>query len=164
MTGSRFLEGYSGQTTDELVAMEKDCRLDSLVLAFEQALQEKTRPLSDEERVILAVEALEREVNNGGYAQFFTNLSKEYAPVVVEALRKIGCPLTAENAKKAIDILRIGGPPDEAAIDRVMAEEDEARDDRLNQCDAEYCGLRENIAGRLFEFIRTNRVAIRVDA
>jgi hypothetical protein len=34
-------------------------------------------------------EALEREVNNGGYSQFFTNSSKEFAPRVAEALEVI---------------------------------------------------------------------------
>jgi hypothetical protein len=34
----KWLEGYSGQTTEELIALEGEYRIDSLVLAFEQAL------------------------------------------------------------------------------------------------------------------------------
>jgi hypothetical protein len=68
--GPKFLEGYSGQSTDQLLSLEADYRTDSLVLAFEQAIIQKAerngvKSLSDEERIVLAVEALEREVNNG---------------------------------------------------------------------------------------------------
>jgi len=56
--------------------MEDGYRVDSLVLAMESALDAKDRrTLSPEERVVLAVEALEREVNNGGYDQFFLRWS-----------------------------------------------------------------------------------------
>ena len=59
MGGTNWLDGYSGQTTDELIALEGEYRTDSLVLAFEQALMAKDE-LTDEEKVVLAVEALER--------------------------------------------------------------------------------------------------------
>jgi hypothetical protein len=90
------LKAYDGQTTDELLSLEGKCRTDSLVIAFEQAVDQKAArlgetSLANEERVILAVEALEREVNNGGYAQFFQNSSREYASMIVNALRRIGC-------------------------------------------------------------------------
>ena len=62
-----FLEGYEGQSTEELLGLEGEYRLDSLVLAFEQAIQGKAPDsISTEESYVLAVEGLEREVNNGG--------------------------------------------------------------------------------------------------
>ena len=36
-----WLDNYSGETTDELLAMEGRYRTDSLVLVFEQALEQK---------------------------------------------------------------------------------------------------------------------------
>ena len=102
MTDLKWLDQYTGQTTDELIALEGEYRTDSLVLAFEQALDQKTaragtEELTAEERVVLAVEALEREVNNGGYGQFFTNDSNEYTPIIVDALMRIGCGDTAAS-------------------------------------------------------------------
>ncbi len=91
MENKAFLESYDGQSTDELIALESSHRVDSLVLAFEQALLTKDYPTA-EEQVVLAVEALEREVNNGGYSQFFVNSSREYSSLVVEALEAIDCP------------------------------------------------------------------------
>ena len=37
----QWLDGYSGQTLDELIRLEGECRIDSLVLAFEQAMVKK---------------------------------------------------------------------------------------------------------------------------
>lgn len=75
MAGSQWLQGYSSQTVDDLLALEQSHRIDSLVLAFEEAIDQKAaregeHKLTDVERTILAIEALEREVNNGGYGQF----------------------------------------------------------------------------------------------
>jgi hypothetical protein len=82
-----------------------------LVVAFEQAFDQRAarvgeNALTEEERIILAIEALEREVNNGGYSQFFLNSSREYAPVMVRALERIGCLKTAKITQKALDALQ----------------------------------------------------------
>lgn len=136
-----FLESYDGQSTDELLALAGKYRIDSLVLAFEQAIQQKAAP-SKEESYVLAVEALEREVNNGGYAQFFGNSSSEHAGVVVEALQAIGCPKTAAMTADAI-----AGRDDEKT---------------LAACDDRYYANDEPIADRLFAWIGDNRARIRV--
>jgi hypothetical protein len=36
--GSEWLDGYTGQTTDDLIRLAESHRVDSVVLAFEQAL------------------------------------------------------------------------------------------------------------------------------
>ena len=86
MADLKWLDSYSGQTIEELIEMAGEYRIDSLVVAMEQALQQKAaqageQELSDEERIVLAVEALEREVSNGGYIQFFTRAS-EFVPAI----------------------------------------------------------------------------------
>src|SRR5262249_52433074 len=108
MPDLQWLDRYNGETFDELVALEGTYRTDSLVLAFEQAMDQKAarvgeNKLTAEERVILAIEALEREVNNGGYGQFFVN-TPEYAPIIVDALRRIGCPKVAEITDRAVKV------------------------------------------------------------
>ena len=40
-SGPKWLDGYKGQTAAQLIALETSYRLDSLVLAFEQALGTK---------------------------------------------------------------------------------------------------------------------------
>ncbi len=159
-----WLDGYSGQTVERLLALEGTHRIDSLVLAFEQALDQKAaregmQSLTDEERIVLAVEALEREVNNGGYHQFFVNSSREFAPVIVEALRRIGCPRTAEITQTAITARRLPALTAEAIEETVYAEDAE-RDEILDRCDGQYFGGSENIEGQLFAFIEANKSRI----
>ena len=156
-----FLESWTGQSTDQLLALEGKYRTDSLVLAFEGALLGRSGELTDEESYVVAVEALEREVNNGGYSQFFLNSSGEYADVIEAALRAIGCPKTADITREAIDA--IGGADLGASelSDRAANADDDLRA-QLEECDAHYFSNDEPIADRLFEWIRANRTSIRV--
>jgi hypothetical protein len=83
---------YSGEAASELIACKNSHRIDSLLCAFEEGIQNKREQqgsVTDEERLVLAVMALEREVNNGGHRQFFVNSSREFAPVIEESLLRI---------------------------------------------------------------------------
>lgn len=157
-----FLDGYGGQTTDELIALAEHHRVDSIVLAFESALDHKlTRlgadALSNEELDVLAIEALEREVNNGGYSQFFFNSSCFFARVVPQSLSKIGCNKTLEVTREA---LRAVGTDDPERLPEIMSDADDDLCDRLDACDSRYYESGEDIAALLFDFIKKNRHAI----
>lgn len=169
MSKEKWLDGYSGQTTDELIRLQGEYRTDSLALAFEQALGQKAARigqdrLTAEEKVILAIEALEREVNNGGYGQFFINSSKEYAPIVVDALKRIGCADVALLTQQAIDALGIAGKVTVESIDTVMEMESEERDDKLGKCDEQYFKTAGDLATPLLEFVKMNadRIAAKI--
>lgn len=158
-----WLDGYSGQSIEELLALEGKYRIDSLVLVFEEGIRQKLkrrggRAPTDEERIVLAVQALEREVNNGGYAQFFTN-SSQFVPPIVDSLQRIGCKITAMITQRAIEALGISDLIAEA-IDTAMALADEQRLAELNRCDEAYYKGAEPIAERLFAFIRANKAGI----
>ena len=157
-----WFEQYEGQSTDELIALEGKFRVDSLVLAFQEALDQKevrvgSENLTGEERVIQAIEAFESEVNNGGYDQFFRNSSNEYVPVIVDALTRIGCAETATLTQAAIDALGIDGPVTIESVDRVMEDENETRDSKLEECDNRYYDVAGDLAGPLLAFIKANR-------
>jgi hypothetical protein len=159
-----WFEDYSGQTVEQLLLLEGQFRTDSLLVAFEQALgrkevREGPENLTDEERVILSIEELEREVNNGGYGQFFLNSSIGYAPTIVDSLRRIGCPATAAITLKALEALRIASPSIET-IEAVMMEANPQRDEELRQCDDLFFSATENIGSSLFAFIKTNKSSI----
>ena len=162
-----FLDSYGGQSLDELLAMEATHRKDSLLLAIESALDAKaTRlgpaSLTSEERMILAVEALEREVNNGGYHQFFINSSCAYAGEVESALRAIGCPGHADIARRAIDALAIDGPITAESVEMVASECSDELLDTLDSVDQEYYACEESIEERLFTFAESHRDHIRI--
>ncbi len=120
-----YLDSYAGQSTEELLALEREFRVDSLVLAFEQAIQGKSADsISTEESYVLAVEGLEREVNNGGYSQFFGNSSGEFAPLIEAALRAIDCPKTADITRDAIAALRVKALTTEAVAGAALNEDE----------------------------------------
>ncbi len=158
-----WLDGYSGQSTDELLELEGKYRTDSLVVAFEQAIEQKAarvspENLTEQERVILAIEALEREVNNGGYNQFFTNSSKKFVPIIINSLKRIGCTEAAVITQDAISALGIQGPITVEAIDSaVFEEESERRDEKLNECDERYYAVAGDLSVPLLEFIKRNK-------
>jgi hypothetical protein len=161
----KWLKGYSGQSVEELLLQEGEYRIDSLVLAFEEAILQKAERegehnLTEEENIVLAVEALEREVNNGGYHQFFINSSQEFVPTVVSALKRIGCMKTATITQQAIKALDVTHLTLEA-IEAAMAEEDEDRLTKLNRCDDSYYESAEPIAERLFAFIKANKATVK---
>src|SRR5258708_3135222 len=104
---------YSGQTTLEIIACKNTHRIDSLLCAFEEGIQLRQSRhgkggRTPEERILLGIMALTREVNNGGYHQFFVNSSRQYAPTIVPALQRIGCHATAALTEKAIGALDLG--------------------------------------------------------
>jgi hypothetical protein len=153
MADLAWFEEYSGQTVEQLLSLEGEYRTDSLVVAFEQAIGQKAARVGDEnltaeERSVLAVEALEREVNNGGYSQFFQN-APEFMPLIVESLLCIGCPKTAAITKSAIDAFG-------------LIRDSEEQSGELNQCDDAYFNAQEDIAGQLFAFIRAKKNEIKL--
>ena len=165
MPKDQFLDTYSGQTTDELINLEREYRTDSIVLAFEQALDQKaykvgTANLSNEEIVVLAIESLEREVNNGGYDQYFTNSSKEYVSIIIDSLNKIGSKEGLRITREAIDTLNIKGEITEEKIDEIMNEENNELVDRLGECDSKYYQEVGDLSELLFAFICANREKI----
>ena len=81
---------YTGQSTADILAHKATHRVDSLLCALEQAILHRQSRFpaletTPEERTLLAVMALEQEVNNGGYHQFFINSSRKYALTIVPA-------------------------------------------------------------------------------
>jgi hypothetical protein len=157
-----FLDRYKGQSTEELLALEGKFRTDSLVLAFEEAIQRKARSsISPEELHVLAVEGLEREVNNGGYGQFFANSSSEFAPVIEAALRAIDCPKTADITRDAVAALRVERLT-AAAVTAAARHDDQTIQQALGECDERYFASGEPIADRLFRWIAANRDRIQV--
>jgi len=158
-----FLESYGGQTIQQLIAMKDSHRVDSLVLAVEQALGSKPEiELSEPERVVLAVEAMEREVNNGGYEQCFGNSSREFTGFLVRALELIGCPKVAAISADAIAVLELPEQFDADTVERVASELSDESREKLGECDSRYYANDESIEQRLFAYIEEHQHEIRI--
>jgi hypothetical protein len=158
--------GYSGETTDELLLYPSAGQQDSLVRAFEEGIQRKAsrrgeRALTQEEWVVLAVRALDREVNNGGYHQFFCNSSRKFAPHILQSLAHIGCRRTATITQRAVAALHVSVVT-VARIEAIMQQTDEERDRELDRCDQLFYKSPQGISTRLYAFIREKSSRIRL--
>ena len=158
---------YTGQTTPEILACSETHSQLSILFAIEWGLQAKARALggedklNDEERLVLAVRALDREVGNGGYDQFFVNSSRRFAPVIVVCLRRIGCEDTAAVTERAIAALGLT-QIDVPAIEEAIAKEDSVRDAVFEACDQDFYRLTE-LFDKLFAFVTAVQEKIRTD-
>ena len=149
---------YAGQDTAEILACKGTHRIDSLLCAFEQAIQlrQERSPevaTTPEEYTLLAIMALQREVNNGGYRQFFFNSSCQYALTVVPALSGIGCNTTAEVTQKALDALNLH-PLTLKAIYDSIPEDDPERHEALDALNKQFYKIFE-IEPKLFAFVES---------
>jgi Domain of unknown function (DUF4375) len=171
-----FLKNYDGQTVDEIIALRGCYRDDSLIGVIESALIEREGwsdldserrerailSLTEAERVVMAIEAMEREVNNGGYAQFFVNSSKHFAPYIVQALQTIGCGEYAVLMASAIAELRLLSPFDGEDCDKAyMALMDEI-DPKLEELGSNYYEMSEPLCENLLAYIEGQAAAIRI--
>ncbi len=104
-----WLDGYEGQAIDELLAFTGKEDTVVLLQTIEQAIQAKLsqNPMSVNgvEATILALMALEREVNDGGFDQFFRNSSGRYAFGITDCVVRIGCKETTKVVRRAVKAL-----------------------------------------------------------
>lgn len=165
MDRQSFLPSYQQQSIDELIALEGAYRTDSLVVAIESAILAKKKlgqSISDVENLILAIEAMERNVNNGGFSAFFLNTG-EYSPVIVKSLITINCPKNAVLAEQAIACLNLNTlkPAPHAVRDKIKFADDKLEDE-LSKIDQIYYFSDEAIELRLFEYIKENSIKINI--
>jgi hypothetical protein len=106
------------------------------------------------QKVFSSIWAVESEVNNGGFSQFFQNLSSETASFVVEALETIGAPKTADICKRAIGTAFPGGlPSDPEAISSAASDFSDEIEEKLNTLDTEFFQYPHNLTKLLFEYV-----------
>ena len=109
---------------------------------------------SESQKVFTAIWGLESEVNNGGFSQYFENLSCESAGFVAKALEILGAPKTADLCKRAIACAYPQGlPADPDAISASAADFSDATRDSLNELDKEFYLYPHDLTELLFAFV-----------
>jgi hypothetical protein len=149
-----WLEQYADQSIGELIALDSGHRVDSILVALEQALNQKmdnkgNDSLSQAEQDVIVIEAMEREVNNGGYNQFLSNCP-EHIPFLLGALERAGCSQTLEISREVMKMV------DKVRANLEAADEDEIGE-TLEKCDEAYFQSGESIECLLFEYVRKNQ-------
>lgn len=124
---------------------------------FKVAFEELSQP----ERVFLCVWELEAEVNNGGFDQYFSNSSGDYARHVEEALVAIGAKRMQKIVRQAIETVgeEVLAEDQEQRQERLLAL-DEDKLDRLEKIDQLYFAYPENVTKLLFAYVQKNKAQI----
>ncbi|AUC17135.1 hypothetical protein BTO06_15800 [Tenacibaculum sp. SZ-18] len=119
---------------------------------------EKVDRLNESQKVLLIVENLEREINNGGFHQFYWNSSGEYANETIDALIKIGANETAEIVKKANSEFKNEiVPKDRAERHNELELIEEKAKENWNKCDSEFYEYQDNLIELLIAFVIKNK-------
>ena len=117
--------------------------------------------LNEKERVFYITQALEMEVNNGGFLQFFFNSSGMFANELVASFEAIGAKKTSEICKKAISIYGNEVPMDREKREELLTSDDEEEDEKiealLNECDDEFFEYEDDLLELNYQFILKNK-------
>jgi len=106
------------------------------------------------QKVFSSIWAVEGEVNNGGFEQYFINSSAETARFVVEAFNTIGAPKTADICRRAIAIAFPSGlPSDAASISDSSSDFSDDIREKLSALDNEFFAYPHNLTELLFAYV-----------
>ena len=121
---------------------------------------ESLMKLSKSEQAIYIIWALEGEVNNGGYNQFYFNSSGKFAELTPNALKLIGATKFAELTEKANRIYETENDKITKHQDGTIEGFSKSYDENpLNELDDEFYKLydKENLQNLQIEYIRKNK-------
>jgi hypothetical protein len=106
------------------------------------------------QKVFSAIWAVESEVNNGGFSQYFQNSSSETAGFVADALDLIDAPRTAGICRRAVTVAFPNGLP--SSPDEISsAATDLAPDveEALSALDQEFFAYPHNLTDLLYAYV-----------
>lgn len=109
---------------------------------------------STPQKVFSSIWAVESEVNNGGFSQYFLNGSCETAGFVVEALNAIGASGTADICRRAVVAAFPSGlPVDPESISATAVEFSDETEDEPSVLDGEFYQYPHNLTELLFAYV-----------
>lgn len=131
-------------------------------LVFPRYDRDGFESLSAAERVAYCVDALEREVANGGFEQFFTNSSGDTATETHAALVKIGAAQAASLLQTAISLFPKGAPPRDRdeRTDLVDSMSDELRG-KWRELDKRFYAYPDDLTSLMRQFVTAHRSEFR---
>ena len=164
LIASLFSANASSQMEFDLGSVLKIERRDMIVMEIDSYLNkkcahgEKIDKLNESQKILWIIENLEREINNGGFHQFYWNSSGNYANETIDALIQIGAEKTAEIVKKANSEFKNGSVPkdrvkrhNELQLIRNKAEEN------WNNLDSEFYEYNDDLTEMLIVFVLKNK-------
>jgi hypothetical protein len=109
---------------------------------------------SEPQKVFSAIWALESQVNNGGFLQYFVSSDYDTAEFAPIALRHVGAHSCADIVHRALRTLTPTQLPDSQSACELLVDSlsDEDRE-RFDTLDAEFFAYPDNLTDRLYDFV-----------
>ena len=102
---------------------------------------------------------LEREVNNGGFSQYFINSSGEFAHETLTSLRSIGTNKTASILQDAMaqfpDSLV---PKDRAVRQQIVVQIEEVANKAWDELDKQFFTYEDNLSDLAIHYVKQNKI------
>lgn len=114
--------------------------------------------LTEQQKQFYYNQCLEREINNGGFSQYFFNSSGNFAHLTVLSLRTINANTTADILQKAIDQFPNKEVPQNRTKRQVILEQiEEVANPIWEELDQKFFVYEDDLNLLNIEFIRQNR-------
>ncbi len=113
--------------------------------------------LSKEEKVIVYIEELEREINNGGFSQFFFNSAGDFTEEIIQALKTVGSTkflVLVESAKAQFPNSYV--PKDRAQRQEILEHIEELADLVWDNLDGQFYKYEEDIYSLMRTYMINN--------
>ena len=151
-------------TIDDVLAKEDATQFAIALseLVFGRCDRDGFATLTPAERVAYCVDALEREVNNGGFDQFFWNSSGDTAHETHAGLVEIGASSAANLVEEAIAAFpgaRV--PPDRAGREKVLESLPQSARDKWTDLDGRFCQYPDDLTALMRRYVQAHRADFR---
>jgi len=114
--------------------------------------------LSDHQKLFYLNQNLEREINNGGFNQYFCNSSGDNAHETILSLKAIGADKTADILQKAIDQFPDNTvPKDRDKRTEIVEQIEEAADEVWNDLDQKFYEYEDDLNTLNIEYIKKHK-------
>jgi len=114
--------------------------------------------LTEQQKQFYYNQCLEREINNGGFNQYFFNSSSDFTHKTVKSLRAIGANKTADILQKAIDQFPNSNvPEDRTERQEILEQIQEMADLICEELDQKFFNYEDNLNMLNIEFVRKNK-------
>ena len=114
--------------------------------------------LTESQKVLLFVENLEREVNNGGFNQFYWNSSGDFAHETLDGLKTIGATKMASILTKANPVWPdLAVPKDRTERQAEQEKIEEQANPTWEQCDTEFYEYPDDILTLLLGYVKQHK-------
>jgi len=119
---------------------------------------DKMDSLSDPQKVFYYIQSFEREINNGGFKQYYYNSSGDFAHETYFSLRIVGAYKTASIIREAND--QFPGkavPKDRSERQKLLEQIQDTSNEIWKELDQQFLAYEDDLNALNMEFVRKNK-------